>query len=65
MKKLLSKIFKDGKFTTIAGVLLSGLAHNLFPNLPTEVYAIIDSVAGGLIVSKDPGGVIPPTYDPK
>lgn len=53
IKIIVERLWKNGKITTIAGVTLSGLVHNLFPNASPEVYAIIDAICGALIASKD------------
>lgn len=54
IKIVLSKLWKDGKITTVVGVGLSGVVHNLFPNAGPEVLAIVDLIAGALIAGKDP-----------
>ena len=53
IKLLIDRVLKSGKITSASAVIISGLIHNLFPNAPQEVFAIVDAICGALLVSKD------------
>jgi hypothetical protein len=55
IKLALSVLVKDGKWSSLIGLSISGLAHNFLPkDTPPEVFAVIDAVAGKLLLSADP-----------
>ena len=48
IKLALSVLVKDGKWTSLIGLSISGLAHNFLPkDTPPEVFAVIDAVEIG------------------